>query len=131
MALNAQAIAGDRNYIHLAYRFGIPEDVIHNLNGMMDVFRHLRARRITIGELLRTLRIMERHDVVNMVSAAVLEIFENRQNNNNSGNPGGNGDDDDDDDVDMDEMLTRPQQEEGTLVDKESLYPLPVQECMG
>ncbi len=97
------------------------------MNGMMDVFGHLRARRITIGELLRTLRIMERHDVVNMVSAAVLEMFENRENNN-CNVPDDNDDDDNDDN--MEEMLTRPQQEEGKLVDKESLYPLPVQECM-
>ena len=118
LALNSHGIAGDRNYIHLVLRLGIPEDVIRNLAGMMEVFGHLKMRRVTIGELLRTLRIMERHDVVNMMSGAILDgagcFVESRHNPDSS--DGG------------DDVFGPPEQEQGSITEKE--FPYPVQECI-
>ena len=119
MALNSRVIAGDRNYIHLALRLGIPENVICNLAGMMEVFGHLKMRRVTIGELLRTLRVMERHDVVNMISSAILDTSDCFIDYRGDGN-----DASDDDDV----VLGAPHQEQGSIIEKE--FPYPVQECM-
>ena len=118
LALNSRGVAGDRNYIHLALRLGIPEDVIRNMAGMMEVFGHLRMRRVTIGELLRTLRVMERHDVVNMMSGAILDgsgCFDQSQFaaecSDNEDDIGG-----------------LPEQEHGSITEKE--FPYPVQECV-
>lgn len=117
LALNTRRIAGDRNYLHLALRLGIPEDVARNLAGMMEVFGHLKMKRVTIGELLRTLRVMERHDVVNLISSAVLE------NADCFNAPAPDAEEEDD-------MLGIQEEGQIQLIDMETVYPFPIQECV-
>lgn len=60
---------------------------------------------------------MERLDVVNMLSGAILDSADC------FAQPGRDTNDDDDEDV-----ITTPEQEQGSVISKE--YPYPVQECM-
>jgi len=59
---------------------GIPDNIARYFKGMNEVFDHLIMRRATIGELLRTLRVMGRHDVVNLLSASILDKFTENAN---------------------------------------------------
>ena len=86
---------------------------------MMEVFGHLKMRRVTIGELLRTLRVMERHDVVNMMSSAILDTADCFIDSRDDDNAGSDNDE---------SVLGAPQQEQGSIIEKE--FPYPVQECI-
>ncbi len=114
-------LPGDRNFLHLALRLGVQENVARSLRGMMDVFTHLTVQRVTIGQLLRTLRAMGRPDVVSLVSNAVLHA--------GFADPLRHGDDDFGDTAAADENLTWPQQEQGSpTVETPKPFPFPVQE---
>ena len=86
---------------------------------MMEVFGHLKMRRVTIGELLWTLRVMECHDVINMILSVILDTSDCFINYHGDGN-----DASDDDNI----VLGAPHQEQGSIIEKE--FPYPVQECM-
>ena len=75
LLLNVKKIAGDKNYVHVALNLGISEDVAHNLTGMMDVFKLLKMRCITIAQLLKALKLVNRLDVVNLLTNWVLGSF--------------------------------------------------------